>query len=584
MNGLYAVLAVAAAIGWMGSADGAVSDIRPEGDLLDGPLSAPVAVHYYCDYLDRQCALWNENVRPKVDKEYFALERASLSFFSRPGSEASALATHAAGCATNQNYFRHYHDQLYKRFGLENRVPGLEDLVELADVSRLDVAKFERCMDSYGGWDGVSKTVPYFVFYGGDRPREFPHMAGIEHIRSEINTILKRSIDGTNLGTGSSSYATVIKFLQDDNKALEARVAILEEELAKAYTKIAELTDTLDSKCGTTTVGIFLDRAESPAEYRAAYEGIADHNRIAESGGTHCMLEGFDVGDTSTTREARTAAALVRENGITVGIGPASDESTRLARIHLSDITMIGCCSGEPDLGLPADGIYRLLPDETGPGRALGSVLNDRGIQTAVAIYDAAGSMLQEGVSNTYLGNPAAQFEYRDGVAGAANQLGNVDAVIEELVDTYSPDQIAIYYIGDDPGDLLSEAALYENLAEATWFATSLPELDEDTAAFAEIVGFTAVVPADGSGPGTMVNGTSLSELAAYDAARLAGIAVQEAGSGEIEGVIAGAVTRYTDPSLGTIRFDVNGDHQGWTYKVWSVSGGELVDEGTARR
>ena len=551
------------------------------GTLIAGIADAPAQIHLYCDYLDTDCAYWHQDVLGMADEEYFSQDKASLTYFSRPGSEPAAMAAFAAECAGNQGYFTSYHDVLYREYGIPSKEPSLKELISLAADVGLDEVEFLLCMDDYPEWDREKRRVPYFVIYGGDRPREFRGVAQIEYLRSEINTILDIAPDGEHLGYATSADPTV-KYLRQQVEELEAAIADLTFENERLRATLALVNQTIILEPSTAPVAILLDKGLMPDEYEAAYAGIRAFNEKARIDRSGWLLEGVDIGDLRSDRDGTRAAQIIREQGIGVGIGPGSDRATEIAARHIPETVLLGCCSRSPELANGDDRIYRLLPDRSAPGRALGDLMVSDGVRAAVGLYGVHDDdAVFDGVaSSTDIVSSA--FTYEDSPKSASAVVPNVESEVIELLDRYSATEIAVFYIGEDPRTVLEAASNLPALTGVRWYGSSGLGVPSDGTGvilngleYAAISSEMAGIPAETESVHHEIE--SLQGRAAYDAAWVAGLTITGTDSQEpadIDFHIHLAISRHDGFALGDISLDYNGDHAGLSYEPIRYSGG----------
>ena len=139
-----------------------------------GQDSAPVTITEYSEFLCPFCARAALETLPEIEEEYVALGKVKLEFkhFVVHGEEAM-LAAGAAECASEQDAFWGYHDELFLNQGSVDF--NVENLKQFAEELELDSDTFSACLDSGGYMDklaadidearqrGVSATPTFFV-------------------------------------------------------------------------------------------------------------------------------------------------------------------------------------------------------------------------------------------------------------------------------------------------------------------------------------------------------------------------------------------------------------------------------------
>jgi len=159
-----------------------------------GPSNAPVTIVEFSDF---QCPYCGREV-PVIErlmKEYDGKIRLVFRHYPLDFHPFAQKAAEAAACAQEQGKFWELHD---KMFGNQSKL-GVDDLKGYAKAVGLDVAKFDKCLDSgekkplveedvkAGGEAGVSGTPAFFingVFINGAQP--------YEHMKQAVDRELKR--------------------------------------------------------------------------------------------------------------------------------------------------------------------------------------------------------------------------------------------------------------------------------------------------------------------------------------------------------------------------------------------------------
>lgn len=123
-----------------------VERAQAEGRALGDP-QAPVVIEVYEDFQCPACAVFTEQLEPRLVSAYVATGQARLVFrhFAFLGPE-SLRAAEASWCAEEQDRFWDYHDILFANQAAENRGAFSDRrLLAYAETLELDAAAFESC-------------------------------------------------------------------------------------------------------------------------------------------------------------------------------------------------------------------------------------------------------------------------------------------------------------------------------------------------------------------------------------------------------------------------------------------------------
>ena len=363
---------------------------------------------------------------------------------------------------------------------------------------------------------------------------------------------------------------------------------------------------------GSVTVGTLVSltgTSSSGEEAEAAINlGISDFNAYLSEMGAGWQMETISR-DTATDPEVAREAirALHEEEDITVILGPVTSANVDAVREYVDQNGMISlsCCSSAPALAIPDDGVYRLVPDDSGQGVALSKVLEEAGIDALVTIWrgDAYGDGVWMSVSD--------EFEERGGVVYAgirysphtpemSQEVALLNEYVKEAIVRYGADRVAVIMISFEESRKIARAAIqYDVLDDVRWFASESVTLDsglpEDGTAstFAESVGLTAaeilLTPGERHGyvreamTADLGREPSVVVYTAYDSAWMVGLAMIEAGSTEAS-YIGEALQAVAAGYDGAIRYDgLNeaGDLLPTAHKITRLVDGAWVQVGT---
>ncbi|NOZ88672.1 MAG: ABC transporter substrate-binding protein [Crenarchaeota archaeon] len=251
---------------------------------------------------------------------------------------------------------------------------------------------------------------------------------------------------------------------------------------------------------GTIEIGALLPLTGDLASYgensKAALElAQEDINKFLEKAGAPFRIK-IVIEDTETKPDvALQKLQALAQKGIKIFIGPMTSAEVKQLKGYADQnkLLIISQSSTAPSLAIPDDYIFRFCPTDRIQGPVIAKIARDFGKQAIVIMWrgDAWGDGLHDAVKE------AAQklgIEVVDGpryapdakeFAGEVDKLANI---VQELVNKYGADKVAVVYIGfNEVVQVMSTAAQYDVLGQVMWFGSDgtalLAELLEDPAA-----------------------------------------------------------------------------------------------------
>ena len=334
--------------------------------------------------------------------------------------------------------------------------------------------------------------------------------------------------------------------------------------------------------------------------------GVEDFNAfLREMNAGWEMVISVEDSETDPNAALEKAQAL-HARGVSIIIGPETSGSTTQVKPYAdtNDMMLISCCSTAPSLAIAGDSVYRLVPDDSKQGVAVGKLLDSNGIEAVVPIWrgDAYGDGLRDAAK--------ADFESRGGTVSdgirytpdAVEFSGEVAALADQvqmMVDEYGADQVAVFMISfDESVQLVQGSANYDILGDVRWFGseslTKGTPLTDDRIAreFVNTVQFTSMQIAENRGEvyervtnhilDTYGNLPTTFVYQAYDAAWLVGLSILQAGSSDaaaVKSVFHDVAADYSG-ALGATTLNEAGDLAAADYAIWSISGDTWVEIG----
>ena len=334
--------------------------------------------------------------------------------------------------------------------------------------------------------------------------------------------------------------------------------------------------------------------------------GVDDFNAFLRSINEDWQMV-LSVEDSETDPNAALEKAqTLLSRGIDIVIGPETSGNTGQVKPYAdtNDMMLISCCSTAPSLAIAGDSVYRLVPDDSKQGVAVGKLLDSSGIKAVVPIWrgDAYGDGLRDAAK--------ADFESRGGFVhdgirytpDAVEFSGEVASLadqVQEVVDEYGADQVAVFMISfDESVQLVQGSTNYDILGDVRWFGseslTKGTPLVEDRIAreFVNTVQFTSMQIAENRGEvyervtnhilNTYGNLPTTFVYQAYDAAWLVGLSILETGSTDaasVKSVFHEVAADYSG-ALGATTLNEAGDLAAADYAIWNISGDTWIETG----
>ena len=294
-------------------------------------------------------------------------------------------------------------------------------------------------------------------------------------------------------------------------------------------------------------------------------------------------------------------ALLLDIGGVDIIIGPPTSASVSQIKPYAdrNNMMLISCCSTAPRLAIADDSIFRLVPDDSKQGMAVGKLLENEGIEVVVPLWrgDVYGDDLRDATKANF---ESRGYAFAEGVRYDATQdefgdtVSLLDDEVRDAIDMYGSDKVAVFLIAfDESVKILQDASRSDTLQNVRWFvAESLTKQsnvlnDPITRNFVTNTRYTGVqvsesggaihdmvesyfVEKDGRTPVTLV-------YHAYDAAWLAGLSILQSGATDVDSiktVLPDVASRYVG-AIGGATLNEAGDLAAVDYTVWSVIDGE---------
>ena len=333
--------------------------------------------------------------------------------------------------------------------------------------------------------------------------------------------------------------------------------------------------------------------------------GAEDFNAFLRSldAGWEMALVVEDSGAGSALEKAQ--ALHSRGVGIIMGLDTSSSTAQVKPYADANNMMLLSCCSTAPSLAIPGDSVFRLTPDDSKQGVAIGKLLESEGVVAVVPIWrgDVYGDGLVESVR--------ANFESRGGTVGdgirygpdAADLSDQVEALageVGDLADLHGAGRVAVLMVSfDESVRIVREASNHDVLDDVRWFGSEsitkgAPLVEDETSLeFANAVRFASMQMAENRGDAYGRVSSHILEThgrdpaafvyQAYDAAWLVGMSILKAGSVDASSVrsVFGDVAADYDGALGSTALNEAGDLAAADYAIWRIVGDGWVETGS---
>lgn len=338
----------------------------------------------------------------------------------------------------------------------------------------------------------------------------------------------------------------------------------------------------------------------------AALLGARDFNAFLSSINVDWRLSIIPEDTISNPFTALVKAREMHQDGIDIIIGPQlSINVERVGRyVNQNSMMLLSCCSTAPSLAVPGDGIFRLIPDDSKQGVAVGRLLESAGIKAMVSIW--RGDVYGDGLRAA----TAESFESRGGIVGDGVRYGiaetdfteEVAALADEvraMVNEYGVDKVAVFAasFGEGAKKIAETSSTVDILTDVRWFGSEAlaktPVLTEEALLdLAHSVRFTALQVADNPGysyervhqhiSDTFGQEPTSHVYRSYDAVWLVGLSILHTGMADataVKSVFHDVASGYNGAQDSTVLNEA-GDLASADYAVWQVVDGEWKEIG----
>lgn len=199
------------------------------------------------------------------------------------------------------------------------------------------------------------------------------------------------------------------------------------------------------------------------AEYEALNISLADiqefiTSAVPEDRADDAFEIELQVEDTETDPDvALEKLKSLNEQGIKVVIGPHSSDETAAVKEYAddNDILIISVGSTSPDLAIPNDNIFRVVPDATHEGHALATLITDDGIEVIVPILrdDLWANGLFNATKQDFIdlgGEVTNEIKYDTSTTEFSSTVTSLETTVNETLGAHEGSSIAVVVFSFD--------------------------------------------------------------------------------------------------------------------------------------
>ena len=359
---------------------------------------------------------------------------------------------------------------------------------------------------------------------------------------------------------------------------------------------------------GEVTIGLILpltgDLATHGEEnWEGSKFGVVDFNKHLEEIGAPWHLKMVSEDSATSPVIALEKLTSLNAKGIGIVVGPETSSNIRNIKGYAdsNNMVLVSCCSSAPALAIPNDSVFRLVPDDSNQGTALGKLIQHEEIQVLIPVWrgDTWGDGLKEAASNSFTqrgGQVDEGIRYNPESPEFSASTSLLAEKVQGYIDEYGADNVGILFLGfAEILQFTQSAAQHESLDKVRWFGpganTKEHKLIDDPIGleFSTNVQFTTVQVAASKNPTYERVQEHLTETlgktpntfvhSSYDAVWIIGLAMLETQSSDVNVIrdtIPGIAENYSG-AIGSTKLNAAGDLAQANYEIWGIRGGEWV-------
>ncbi|MDH3765129.1 MAG: ABC transporter substrate-binding protein [Nitrosopumilus sp.] len=357
---------------------------------------------------------------------------------------------------------------------------------------------------------------------------------------------------------------------------------------------------------GEVTIGLILpltgDLATHGEEnWEGSKFGVIEFNKHLEEIGAPWHLKMISEDSATSPVIALEKLSALNAKGVGIIVGPETSSNIRNIKGYSdsNNMLLVSCCSSAPALAIPNDSVFRLVPDDSNQGTALGKLIQHEKMQVLIPVWrgDTWGDGLKEAAVNSFIergGQTDEGIRYNPESPEFSASTSLLAKKVQQYVDEHGTDKVGVLFLGfAEILQFTQSASEHEILDKVRWFGpganTKEHKLIDDPIGleFSTNVQFTTVQVAASKNPTYELVQEHLTETlgktpntfvhSSYDAVWIIGLAMLETQSsdvGVIKDAIPGIAENYSG-AIGSTKLNAAGDLAQANYEVWGIRNGE---------
>jgi len=331
--------------------------------------------------------------------------------------------------------------------------------------------------------------------------------------------------------------------------------------------------------------------------------GVVDFNKHLEEIGAPWHLKMVSEDSATSPVIALEKLTALNAKGIDIVVGPETSSNIRNIKGYSdsNNMLLVSCCSSAPALAIPNDSVFRLVPDDSNQGTAIGKLLQHEEIQVLIPVWrgDTWGDGLKEAATDSFTkrgGQVDEGIRYNPESPEFSASTSLLAEKVQNYIDEYGADKVGVLFLGfAEILQFTQSAAQHESLDKVRWFGpganTKEHKLIEDPIGleFSNTVQFTTVQVAASKNPiyervqehltETLGKTPNTFVHSSYDVVWLIGLSMLETQSSDVSAIkaaIPGIAENYSG-AIGSTKLNAAGDLAQANYEVWGIRGGEWM-------
>ena len=359
---------------------------------------------------------------------------------------------------------------------------------------------------------------------------------------------------------------------------------------------------------GEITIGLILpltgDLATHGEEnWEGSKFGVVEFNKHLEEIGAPWHLKMISEDSATSPVIALEKLSALNAKGVSIVVGPETSSNIRNIKGYSdsNNMLLISCCSSAPALAIPNDSVFRLVPDDSNQGTALGKLIQHEEIEVLIPVWrgDTWGDGLKEAAANSFTargGQTDEGIRYNPESPEFSASTSLLAEKVQQYVDEYGADKVGVLFLGfAEVLQFTQSASEHEILDKVRWFGpganTKEHKLINDPIGleFSTNVQFTTVQVAASKNPiyervqehltETLGKTPNTFVHSSYDVVWIIGLAMLETQSSDvnvIKDAIPGIAENYSG-AIGSTKLNAAGDLAQANYEVWGIRNAEWV-------